>query len=96
MKTGSILLAGAISDAERDLFTREFGDAITTTPSEDVRFAVVWKPKLGLMAQLPRLEAIFSLGAGVDHVLRACLKRVLYVVTRIVECVSVRDEKTRF
>lgn len=70
MKTGSILLAGAISDAERDLFTREFGDAITTTPSEDVRFAVVWKPKLGLMAQLPKLEAIFSLGAGVDHVLR--------------------------
>lgn len=70
MKTGSILLAGAISDAERDLFTREFGDAITTNPSEDVRFAVVWKPKLGLMAQLPKLEAIFSLGAGVDHVLR--------------------------
>ncbi|EFL89836.1 glyoxylate/hydroxypyruvate reductase A [Ahrensia sp. R2A130] len=70
MNAGSILLAGALSDAERDLFTAEFGNAITDIPSSDVRFAVVWKPALGLLAQLPALEAIFSLGAGVDHVLR--------------------------
>jgi glyoxylate/hydroxypyruvate reductase A len=34
-----------------------------------VRYAIVWRPPHGLLADLPRLEAIFSLGAGVDHVL---------------------------
>jgi len=33
-----------------------------------VKYAVVWKPKPGLLASLPALEVIFSLGAGVDHV----------------------------
>ncbi len=34
----------------------------------DVRYAIVWKPQKGLMKRLPNLEAIFSFGAGVDHV----------------------------
>jgi glyoxylate/hydroxypyruvate reductase len=34
-----------------------------------VRYAAVWRPPHGLLAELPRLEAIFSLGAGVDHIL---------------------------
>jgi glyoxylate/hydroxypyruvate reductase A len=34
-----------------------------------VRYAIVWRPPSGLLAELPQLEAIFSLGAGVDHVL---------------------------
>jgi len=34
-----------------------------------VRCAIVWRPPHGLLAELPRLEAIFSLGAGVDHLL---------------------------
>jgi glyoxylate/hydroxypyruvate reductase A len=33
-----------------------------------VRAAIVWRPPRGLLAQLPKLEAIFSLGAGVDHI----------------------------
>ncbi|MEN0041597.1 MAG: glyoxylate/hydroxypyruvate reductase A, partial [Pseudomonadota bacterium] len=66
----SILLAGALSRKERELFAAEFGKSITEQTPDTVRFAVVWKPDLGLMAQLPSLEAIFSLGAGVDHVLR--------------------------
>ncbi|NLH81067.1 MAG: glyoxylate/hydroxypyruvate reductase A [Phyllobacteriaceae bacterium] len=33
------------------------------------RFAAVWKPKPGLLAGLPKLEAIFNLGAGVDALL---------------------------
>ncbi|MEM1040814.1 MAG: glyoxylate/hydroxypyruvate reductase A [Pseudomonadota bacterium] len=37
---------------------------------EDVRYAVVWQPEPGLFANLPSLEVIFSLGAGVDHVVR--------------------------
>jgi glyoxylate/hydroxypyruvate reductase A len=34
-----------------------------------VRYACVWKPPAGLLAGLPNLRAIFSLGAGVDHLL---------------------------
>ena len=34
-----------------------------------VRYAIAWRPPRGLLAELPRLEAIFSLGAGVDHIL---------------------------
>jgi glyoxylate/hydroxypyruvate reductase A len=32
-----------------------------------IRYACVWKPPAGLLASLPNLQAIFSLGAGVDH-----------------------------
>ncbi|MEL6735391.1 MAG: glyoxylate/hydroxypyruvate reductase A, partial [Pseudomonadota bacterium] len=39
-------------------------------PLNDVRYAVVWQPEPGLFASLPALEVIFSLGAGVDHVVR--------------------------
>ena len=34
----------------------------------DVEFAIVWKPPPGRLAALPNLKAIFSIGAGVDHV----------------------------
>ncbi|MEE9314273.1 MAG: glyoxylate/hydroxypyruvate reductase A [Rhizobiaceae bacterium] len=34
----------------------------------NVKYAIVWKPTLGLMKGLPNLEVIFSWGAGVDHV----------------------------
>lgn len=34
-----------------------------------IGFAAVWFPRPGLMASLPNLAAIFSLGAGIDHIL---------------------------
>ncbi len=34
-----------------------------------VTYALVWRPPPGLLASLPNLKAILSLGAGVDHVL---------------------------
>lgn len=34
----------------------------------EIDYALVWKPETGLLAQLPNLRAIFSLGAGVDHI----------------------------
>jgi len=34
-----------------------------------IRYAVVWKQKPNILAALPNLKAIFSIGAGVDHVL---------------------------
>src|SRR5215471_18250119 len=35
----------------------------------DIAYACAWNAPRGLFARLPRLEAIFSLGAGVDHIL---------------------------
>ena len=37
--------------------------------ADAIAYALVWKPTHGLMASLPNLEAIFSMGAGIDHVL---------------------------
>lgn len=34
----------------------------------EIDYALVWKPETGLLASLPNLRAIFSLGAGVDHI----------------------------
>jgi glyoxylate/hydroxypyruvate reductase A len=41
----------------------------STEELAEVKYAVVWKPEHGFLATLPNLEVIFSLGAGVDHVL---------------------------
>ena len=41
----------------------ELGD-----PSE-IGYALVWRPEPGLLASLPNLKLILSLGAGVDHIL---------------------------
>lgn len=38
-------------------------------PPQDARFAVVWKPEPGWLARFPNLQAVVSIGAGVDHVL---------------------------
>lgn len=35
-----------------------------------IDYALVWMPELGLLATLPRLKVIFSIAAGVDHILR--------------------------
>src|SRR5258708_40054084 len=35
----------------------------------DIDYALVWRPEPGLLASLPNLELILSLGAGVDHIL---------------------------
>lgn len=49
--------------AERDVVLEPNGPA---DPS--ITYAVVWKQKPGILAQLPNLRAIFSIGAGVDHI----------------------------
>jgi glyoxylate/hydroxypyruvate reductase len=49
----------------RDLrFWPEIGD------KTEIDYALVWQPEPGLLASLPNLKLIVSLGAGVDHVLR--------------------------
>lgn len=39
------------------------------TAPETIEWAVVWKPPQGVLAGLTGLKCVFSLGAGVDHVL---------------------------
>ena len=34
----------------------------------DIEFALVWKPPPGMLAGLPNLKAVLSLGAGVEHI----------------------------
>ncbi|MEK9662486.1 MAG: glyoxylate/hydroxypyruvate reductase A [Alphaproteobacteria bacterium] len=34
----------------------------------DIHYVLAWKPRQGVLAGLPNLKAIFSLGAGVDHI----------------------------
>lgn len=38
--------------------------------ADEIDYACVWKQPPGLLATLPKLKAIFSLGAGVDHLLQ--------------------------
>ena len=51
-----------IPDLEMRVFP-EVGDP------KDIDAALVWKPQPGLLASLPNLKLIVSLGAGVDHLL---------------------------
>jgi glyoxylate/hydroxypyruvate reductase A len=37
------------------------------TDAADAAYALLWKPPAGIFRDLPKLKAIFSLGAGVDH-----------------------------
>jgi len=56
--------AAEIPDLGFRLWPDEIGD-----PAE-IDFALVWAPKRGDLRRYENLRAIFSLGAGVDHVLR--------------------------
>jgi glyoxylate/hydroxypyruvate reductase len=73
---------GAILLAVTGLDPTPWADRLRTlAPNRDVRlwpqlgdpteisYACAWQAPRGLLAGLPRLKAIFSLGAGVDHVL---------------------------
>lgn len=72
MDKGRILLAVTgfnpqrwheLLSAERQVVLEPDGP---TDPS--VRYAVVWKQRPNLLSRLPNLKAIFSIGAGVDHI----------------------------
>lgn len=51
----------------------------------DIDYALAWKPRPGELAKLPNLKAIFSLGAGVDHIFRDPDLPPGVPVTRIVD-----------
>jgi len=50
-----------------------------------IDYALLWKPPAGLTARLPNLKAIFSLGAGIDHLLSDPDLRRDVPMTRVVD-----------
>ena len=53
--------------------------------TSDIEFALVWKPPAGLLRSLPNLRAIFSLGAGVDHIFKDPQRPAGVPITRVVD-----------
>ncbi|MEM7301280.1 MAG: glyoxylate/hydroxypyruvate reductase A [Pseudomonadota bacterium] len=48
---------------------RSVHDRVTDDNRSEIGYAVLWRHKYGLLSGLPELKALFSLGAGVDHIL---------------------------
>lgn len=64
-------------------------------PSDDVRYALVWKPPHGMLASFANLKAILSLGAGVDALfLDATLPRKVPIL-RLVDA-GLRGQMTEY
>ena len=64
----------AMAEEWRGYFA-EFLPGLRTAPhddpsarAEEAEYALCWEPPRGWLASLPRLRAIFSIGAGVDHI----------------------------
>lgn len=55
-----------------------------------IRFAVVWKQRPGVLASLPNLKAIFSIGAGVDHIFRDAHVPEVPIVRVVAEDLTMR------
>ena len=59
-------------------------EGVDTYAPASIRYAGVWKPRPGLLAGLPKLAAIFNLGAGVDALLTDPTLPTHVPLTRIV------------
>jgi len=62
---------------------------------EDIRYALVWKPPTGLLATLPNLRAILSLGAGVDSLLQDVTLPRRVPILRLVDA-GLRGQMTEY
>jgi glyoxylate/hydroxypyruvate reductase A len=87
----SLLLASTGINPElwRDFVQKHRPDLTMVTPDETVdragiRYAMAWRHKPGTLANYPNLAAIFSLGAGVDHIFADPLLPLVPVV-RVVD-----------
>src|SRR5690606_10201628 len=69
---GRILLSVTGFNPQRwyELLSAERPVVLEPDGAEDpsIEYAVVWKQRPGVLARLPNLKAIFSIGAGVDHI----------------------------
>lgn len=59
--------------------------------AEDIRYALVWKARPGILAGLPNLELIQSLGMGVDHIFADPELPATVAVARLVDQDLVRQ-----
>lgn len=72
---------GAITSELPDLDFRVWTpDGATIGDPADIEFALVWRPKKGALKKFPNLKTIFSLGAGVDHLVGQDLPQGVPVV----------------
>ena len=64
-------VTGYRSNVWEELLSGEFEVVREPDRADDptIEYAIVWKHPHGVLAQLPNLKAILSLGAGVDHIL---------------------------
>lgn len=71
METGRVLLAVTGFNPQRwhELLSerREVVTEPTGETDPTITYAVVWKQRPNILSKLPNLKAIFSIGAGVDH-----------------------------
>ncbi|MDW6025989.1 glyoxylate/hydroxypyruvate reductase A [Mesorhizobium sp. BAC0120] len=72
MHEGRILLAVTAFNPQRWYELLSASRRVTLEPDgpadPSITYAVVWKQRPNLLAKLPNLRAIFSIGAGVDHI----------------------------
>jgi glyoxylate/hydroxypyruvate reductase A len=72
MDKGRILLAVTGFNPQRWYELLSASREVTLEPDgpadPSITYAVVWKQRPNLLARLPNLRAIFSIGAGVDHI----------------------------
>ena len=56
----------------RDALAQALGESfdVIESPSAQARYAVAWSPAEAFFAEQPKLNAVFSMAAGVDHLLR--------------------------
>lgn len=79
--TKALLIAATGEDPEpyRALLQDRFPELVVHAEGVDaydpatIAYALCWFPAEGLMASLPNLQVIFSMGAGIDHILRDSL-----------------------
>jgi len=57
----------------------------------EIDYVLAWMPPVGFLKTLPNLKAIFSIGAGVSHILRDQKLPDGVPIVRLVDDVSVRD-----
>lgn len=73
VKSGRVLLSASGMDTEAWRLHLAERREVALEPEgkrdPSISYAVVWKQPPGILADLPNLKAIFSIGAGVDHVL---------------------------
>ncbi len=78
-------LAGHFEDLDFRVWPDDGGDPA------DIEFALVWAQKEGALKRYPNLRAIFSLGAGVEHILRDQDLPAGVPIVRLVDAQLTRD-----